>query len=100
MTPQLHRNGHAASRSTSGLAPGVSEEQLKDLADLLAERVGAQRLPRLVDAATAAALLGVPTSWVLAEARRNRIPHVRLGKYVRFEPDGLTAWWKGKEQSL
>ena len=49
--------------------------------------------PPLVDATQAARLLGVPRTWVLAEARADRIPHVRLGRYVRFEPAELEAWW-------
>jgi excisionase family DNA binding protein len=52
----------------------------------------------LVNAAAAAELLDVPKSWVLAEARAGRIPHVRLGRYVRFEPDDLRAWWREKRQ--
>jgi excisionase family DNA binding protein len=52
----------------------------------------------LVDAAAAAALLGVPRSWVLAQARAQRIPHVRLGRYVRFEPDELRVWWEGRRR--
>ncbi len=47
----------------------------------------------LIDAQGAADLLGVPKTWVLAEARADRIPHVRLGRYVRFEPGELAAWW-------
>ena len=54
--------------------------------------------PRLVDAAGAAELLGVPKSWVLAEARANRIPHVRLGRYVRFEPVELERWWRTRRR--
>jgi hypothetical protein len=46
----------------------------------------------LIDAAAAGRLLGVPASWVLTQARANPIPHVRLGRYVRFEPGELTAW--------
>jgi excisionase family DNA binding protein len=42
----------------------------------------------------AADLLGVPKSWVMAEARRNAIPHVRLGKYVRFDQGELETWWQ------
>lgn len=52
----------------------------------------------LVDAAVAAELLGVPPSWVLAQARAQRIPHVRLGRYVRFEPDELRAWWRRRRR--
>lgn len=47
----------------------------------------------LLDAEAAGQLLNVPPSWVLAEARADRIPHVRLGRYVRFSADELTSWW-------
>lgn len=53
----------------------------------------------LLDADQAAAMLGLYgrdhrplRTWVLAEARANRIPHVRLGRYVRFDEDELAAW--------
>lgn len=50
---------------------------------------------QLLDAAGAADLLNVPKSWVLAEARADRIPHLRLGAhYVRFEAAELEAWWR------
>jgi excisionase family DNA binding protein len=44
----------------------------------------------------AADLLGVPKSWVMAEARADRIPHVKLGRYVRFDAGELEDWWKGR----
>jgi excisionase family DNA binding protein len=47
----------------------------------------------LLDAQQAAELLNVPKSWVLAEARGERIPHVRLGRYVRFVASELEVWW-------
>lgn len=47
----------------------------------------------LLDARGAAELLNVPASWVLSEARANRIPHVRLGRYVRFDAAELQTWW-------
>jgi excisionase family DNA binding protein len=47
----------------------------------------------LIDAAAAGALLGVPGSWVAAEARAERIPCVRLGRYVRFDAAELEQWW-------
>jgi excisionase family DNA binding protein len=46
----------------------------------------------LLDAAGAAELLSVPKTWLLAEARADRIPHIRLGRYVRFDPHELTEW--------
>jgi excisionase family DNA binding protein len=47
----------------------------------------------LVDATAAGEQLSVPPTWVLAEARAGRIPHVRLGRYVRFDPGELERWW-------
>ena len=50
----------------------------------------------LLDAAEAGRLLSVPMSWVLAEARADRIPHVRLGRYVRFSAEELEKWWRSR----
>lgn len=76
-------------------------DDLEQLAELTAERLAAAARaapaapsPALLDAKAAAAQLGVPASWVLAEARADRIPHVRLGKYVRFEAHELETWWQ------
>ena len=52
----------------------------------------------LLDAEGAAALLNVPKSWVLAKARADRIPHVRLGRYVRFDADDLREWAKERRR--
>jgi excisionase family DNA binding protein len=46
----------------------------------------------LLDAKAASQLLGVPHTWLLKEARAGRIPHHRLGHYVRFDPADLRAW--------
>ena len=46
----------------------------------------------LIDAKAAGELLGVPPTWLLREARRDAVPHIRLGRYVRFDPDQLLAW--------
>jgi predicted DNA-binding transcriptional regulator AlpA len=67
----------------------LTDEQLETLADRIAER---QAPAPLLDAAAAGALLDVPASWVLAEARANRIPCVHLGKYVRFRSADLAEW--------
>lgn len=52
----------------------------------------------LVDAEAAGELLNLPKSWVLTAARQNRIPHVRLGRYVRFEPEMLLNWAREHRQ--
>jgi excisionase family DNA binding protein len=46
----------------------------------------------LIDAKAASQLLGVPYTWLLAQARANNIPHHRLGHYVRFDPNDLQTW--------
>lgn len=46
----------------------------------------------LIDATEAARLLGVPATWLLAQARARKVPHQRLGRYVRFDPDELIRW--------
>jgi excisionase family DNA binding protein len=47
---------------------------------------------RLIDARAASELLGVPHTWLLARARAGGVPHHRLGHYVRFDPQDLSAW--------
>jgi len=41
----------------------------------------------LMDAQQAAGMLGVPQTWLLAQARANAVPHHRLGHYVRLRRD-------------
>jgi hypothetical protein len=50
----------------------------------------------LLDAKAAGELLGVPHTWLLKEARRDAVPHVKLGRYVRFDADQLLAWVKNR----
>jgi excisionase family DNA binding protein len=52
----------------------------------------------LLTAEQVADLLGVKKSWVYAEARANRIPHVRLGRYTRFNAESVSAWVAERER--
>jgi hypothetical protein len=52
--------------------------------------------PALIDAKAAGKRLSVPATWMLSEARADRVPHVRLGRYVRFDPLALDAWWRAR----
>jgi excisionase family DNA binding protein len=47
---------------------------------------------RLLDADAVADRLNVPKSWVLESARAGAIPHVRLGRYVRFSWPDVQEW--------
>lgn len=42
----------------------------------------------------AAALIRVRKSWLYERTRTNTVPHVKLGKYLRFDRDELLAWTK------
>jgi excisionase family DNA binding protein len=62
------------------------------LAAEVAALIGERITPLLLDAEQAGALLNVPASWMLAQARAGRVPHVKLGHYTRFNRDELLAW--------
>ncbi len=76
------------------IVAGIKTEgtDTRALAAELAALIGQQAITPLLDAGQAAALLNVPPSWLLAQARADRIPHVRLGRYVRFHREELLAW--------
>jgi excisionase family DNA binding protein len=46
----------------------------------------------LLTAEQVAEMLQVPKSWVYEAAREQRIPHIRLGRYVPFEREQLDSW--------
>jgi excisionase family DNA binding protein len=47
---------------------------------------------RLLSAAEVAELLSVPVTWVREATRAGRLPHVRLGRYARYERDQVLDW--------
>ncbi len=52
---------------------------------------------RLLTAAEVADVLAVPERWVQDASREGRIPHVRLGRYVRFRREAVLAWIEAQE---
>lgn len=48
--------------------------------------------PSLVDVEGAAARLGISVRHVRHLIAQRRIPYVKVGHYVRFDPDELDAW--------
>jgi excisionase family DNA binding protein len=91
-------NNHPVATSLPGVPPTsrVDRHDTRELAAELAALIGQQATPPLLDSGQAAAILNVPQSWIAAEARAGRIPHVRLGRYVRFNRDELIAWCDGR----
>jgi excisionase family DNA binding protein len=46
----------------------------------------------LLTAEEVAGMLGMGTDWIYAQVRADRIPHVRLGRYVRFRSESIEQW--------
>jgi excisionase family DNA binding protein len=46
----------------------------------------------LLTAPQVAELLNVPESWVREATRDGRLPHLRLGRYRRYQASAITAW--------
>lgn len=53
---------------------------------------------RLLTAEQVAEILGVPASWIYEQARKGRIPHIKLGRYVRFRHSAVEAWLDEQER--
>jgi excisionase family DNA binding protein len=47
---------------------------------------------RLLDATEVAEMLAVPVSWVREHTRSGAIPHLRLGRYVRYQRGDVVEW--------
>ena len=41
---------------------------------------------------------GLPTSWIYAKAEAAELPHLKIGRYVRFRPSEVTAWLEGQRR--
>ncbi|HXZ32580.1 MAG TPA: helix-turn-helix domain-containing protein [Terriglobales bacterium] len=56
----------------------------------------------LMTVAEIAGFLKVPVSWVYERTRRrgiDKLPHVRLGKYLRFDPAEIRGWLQGLKEN-
>jgi excisionase family DNA binding protein len=56
----------------------------------------------LLTVAEVAQLLKVPKSWVYERTRArgaDRLPFIKLGKYVRFEVSAVTAWVEARRRA-
>jgi len=52
-------------------------------------------MKQLMDVEAVAGMLGVPVSFVYDRTRKNSpdpIPHFKVGKYVRFDPEAVAQW--------
>lgn len=47
-----------------------------------------------------AAFLSVPKSWVYSRTGQGGIPHVRVGRYVRFKAGEVLRWLDGEQRGV
>ncbi len=89
--------------------PLLTDHELAELADLLADRVGAtDRRPArpettgtgtLLTADELAEILGVHTGWIYRQSRAGAIPTVKLGRYYRYRLEAIERWIVEREQA-
>lgn len=53
----------------------------------------------LLTASDVAELLSVPESWVREHTRNGLIPHVQLGRYVRYRQEAVVRWVSDQEET-
>ena len=46
------------------------------------------------------AQLDVPISWIYGKTRTGEIPHFKVGKYVKFDPNAVMEWLKQQTESI
>jgi excisionase family DNA binding protein len=63
----------------------------------LADEARNDREPRLWTVADVARYLGCSRSWVYRETGAGRLPGLRIGGRVRFDPEALFTWAKSRE---
>lgn len=56
-------------------------------------------VPLLVGAKEAARSLGISERTLWSLTKRAKVPHVRLGRRVLYDPDDLRAWVQGLKDS-
>ena len=52
----------------------------------------------LLEADDVARHIGMTADWVYREVRAGRMPHIRLGRYVRFRRESIDAWLVARER--
>ncbi len=49
-------------------------------------------MDQLISIDEAAEFLKVEKTWIYSQTRQGKIPHFKVGKYVRFRKEELQAW--------
>jgi hypothetical protein len=79
LTPDALRNAQLAAQEILGSDTNTSVDTTSAATALLT-------------AEAAAEMLSVDAQWLLRQAREARIPHFRVGRYVRFDPAAIAGY--------
>ena len=71
-------------------------QEIREAKEQLKNANGAPTLEKLLDAQEVAVILGMDLNYVYAQARANKIPSIKLGKYRKFSPSHLAKWLERK----
>ena len=57
---------------------------------------------KLISVSELSARINVPVSWIYQRTRlgQQAIPHVKMGKYVRFDVDEVIAFFRNNDKGL
>jgi excisionase family DNA binding protein len=61
---------------------------------------GDEQLPQLLDGPTLARLLGTTERHVRRLVAERRIPFVRVGRFIRFEPNAIARWLEDRVTAI
>jgi excisionase family DNA binding protein len=75
----------------------IDHADIQDASEHVRRTASAASPARLLEAEDVAGLLGMTTDWVYREVRAGRLPHIRLGRYVRFRRESIDAWLDARE---
>lgn len=53
---------------------------------------------RLISPKELAEKTGLPISWIYAKTESNALPHLKLGRYVRFVPSEVSRWFEAQHR--
>ncbi len=76
----------------------IAREDVSTADNVAAPVRASERASRLLEAEEVAEYLGMRTDWVYREVRAGRLPHIRLGRAVRFRRESLDAWLESRER--
>jgi excisionase family DNA binding protein len=77
----------------------LPEDLIDQIVEKLAGRLEEKIQPSLMDVEQLATYLNVPKGWLYDRTRNKKdgIPHVKVGKYVRFNLQDVLEWLKNNE---